>query len=158
VNVIMGINQFAKMCGHFYDGTNGSGYNCKHPECEEMQDDIGWCHSWACPFRCAPDNNDFKNCTRCLCETCANEVNWRGGSKHTKIDCWNCCAECTIDDQRDAKCYTCRCPDYFEDPLILESREARRRKISYERKQRDKPIAIERRKSFHIVKHERGLT
>jgi len=59
MSVIMSINRFAGICGHFYNGEIGSGYNCNHPDCKEVQCGEGWCHSWACPFGCAPDNDDF---------------------------------------------------------------------------------------------------
>ena len=61
MTVIMELDRFTSICGYFYSGKKRSGYNCKHPDCGEIQLGEGWCHSWACPLGTAPDNEDFRN-------------------------------------------------------------------------------------------------
>ena len=61
---IMPINDFANMCGYFYnaylrDGISvNNGYNCSHPKCEEVQEGVGECFEWACPFGWEADEED----------------------------------------------------------------------------------------------------
>ena len=90
------------------------------------------------------------NYTRCLCETCANEANYRS-SKYGFIDCWNCCADCTYETMRDFKCFICRCPDYLEDPQIFEDREARRKAWREIEMRKAEEKAKELRKQIRII-------
>lgn len=61
---IIQINDFANMCGYFYnaylrDGiSSNNGYNCSHPECEEIEEGTGKCFAWACPFGWEADEED----------------------------------------------------------------------------------------------------
>lgn len=55
---IMPINDMANICGYFFNAelddscetSPNNGYNCKHPECGEIQDDIGCCMCSSCPI------------------------------------------------------------------------------------------------------------
>lgn len=61
---IMPINDFANMCGYFYnaylrdDISSNNGYNCSHPECGEIEAGTGKCFTWACPFGWEADEED----------------------------------------------------------------------------------------------------
>jgi hypothetical protein len=38
-------------CRYFFDGADvNNGYGCTHPEQEEVEDDLGRCHSYSCPL------------------------------------------------------------------------------------------------------------
>jgi hypothetical protein len=68
---IMRINSFANQCGYFYNAyiekeiTINNGYNCSHPEQEEIEtvngQKIGSCHCFSCPLGYEADEEDFKN-------------------------------------------------------------------------------------------------
>ena len=69
---IMDFDLFTDFCGHFFccDTTEGyedcaninNGYNCSHPEQEEVEEDeltgkeVGCCHAFSCPL-CYPASN-----------------------------------------------------------------------------------------------------
>lgn len=63
---IMPINDFAGVCGYFFNAEfdpecksrPNNGYNCKHPECEEVYNGVGCCFSWGCPFGWMADEED----------------------------------------------------------------------------------------------------
>ena len=65
------IDAFANRCGYFYNAyikeniSANNGYNCRHPEQEQMHfengKEIGLCYSWSCPCGIEPDEEDFKN-------------------------------------------------------------------------------------------------
>lgn len=63
---IVSINSFANMCGHFYNAaynsfdvpTPNNGYNCNHPECQQIVDGYGCCYTWACPLGWEADEED----------------------------------------------------------------------------------------------------
>ena len=64
--VILELDEFANLCGWFYnaylrDGIEANnGYNCSHPEQEEIREDetsgktAGCCFCWSCPLAYAP--------------------------------------------------------------------------------------------------------
>lgn len=64
---IVEINRLANMFGNFYNaylesGTScNNGYNCRHPGCGEIQEGVGLCHSFSCPFGYEADREDFEN-------------------------------------------------------------------------------------------------
>lgn len=82
IKVVMPLNTFANMCGHFFNCnlTEGfedkpnvnNGYNCSHPDCEDVQDGVGCCFSWSCPLTYSADG---LVCQRCgiECENCGKE-------------------------------------------------------------------------------------
>ena len=63
---IMPINDMANICGYFFNAelddscetSPNNGYNCKHPECGEIQDDIGCCMCSSCPMGWEADEED----------------------------------------------------------------------------------------------------
>ena len=64
----MPINDFANVCGYFFNANfdkdcksyPNNGYNCKHPECEEVSDGIGCCFAFSCPLGWEADEEDCK--------------------------------------------------------------------------------------------------
>jgi hypothetical protein len=68
---IMRINTLANHCGYFYnayienDISVNNGYNCNHPEQEEIEtiygQKIGGCHCFSCPLGYEADEEDFEN-------------------------------------------------------------------------------------------------
>lgn len=58
------INCLANICGYFYNAylkkgvTANNGYNCNHPEQEEVQDGCGCCNAWSCPLGYEADKTD----------------------------------------------------------------------------------------------------
>ena len=90
------------------------------------------------------------NYTRCLCESCANEQNYRS-SKYVKIYCYNCCAECTRETMRDFKCFICRCSDYLDDPQIFEDRAARKKEAEETELREAEERAAKLRKEMKLV-------
>ena len=64
---IYGINEFANQCGYFYNAylengiTANNGYNCRHPDCGEVQDGVGCCFAWGCPLGYEADQEDCDN-------------------------------------------------------------------------------------------------
>ena len=54
-----------------YFGVN-SGFNCRYPEQEEIEDGIGCCYAWSCPL-CNTSNGLI--CAKCgvECEDCGTE-------------------------------------------------------------------------------------
>jgi len=76
VNVLMPINTWANRCGYFFnayltpkdpndtgfypgrDPSPNNGYNCRHPECEEVSDGVGCCHTFSCPLGYEADEED----------------------------------------------------------------------------------------------------
>lgn len=50
----MTINELACRCGYFYNANDkhnvNNGYNCRHPECDEVQEGIGCCFTVSCPL------------------------------------------------------------------------------------------------------------
>jgi hypothetical protein len=81
MKVIMPLNTWANMCGHFFNCclTPGfedkpdvnNGYNCDHPEAEE-QYGIGCCFAHSCPLAYRADGLDCKR-FGIECEDCGNE-------------------------------------------------------------------------------------
>lgn len=62
---IMPINDFANICGYFYNAaynndipTPNNGYNCNHPDCDSIEDDYGCCYAASCPFGWEADEED----------------------------------------------------------------------------------------------------
>lgn len=65
------IDKLTKICGYFYDAREekgvgcNNGYNCNHPEQEEVYKEngveFGCCFAWSCPIGYEPDEEDFKN-------------------------------------------------------------------------------------------------
>lgn len=61
---IMELNDFANICGYFYNAVSekgssvNNGYNCKHPECHEIQNGVGCCMSCSCPLGWEADEDD----------------------------------------------------------------------------------------------------
>lgn len=67
------INEFANICGYFYnaeiekDFNCNNGYNCIHPEQgetdtnKETGEEIGKCYCWSCPLGYEADEEDFAN-------------------------------------------------------------------------------------------------
>jgi uncharacterized protein YfaQ (DUF2300 family) len=66
------LNVFANRCGYFYnaylekDVSINNGYNCNHPDQEEIEttedgEKIGRCFCWSCPLGYEPDEEDFQN-------------------------------------------------------------------------------------------------
>lgn len=63
---LMTINNFANICGYFYNAefdpeatcTPNNGYNCRHPEQEESYGGTGCCYQWSCPLACSADEED----------------------------------------------------------------------------------------------------
>ena len=39
----------------------GGGYNCKHPDCDLIEDGYGCCHTFSCPFGWEADKEDCIN-------------------------------------------------------------------------------------------------
>lgn len=66
VLALMNINTMANRCGYFYnayfdDGAEScpnNGYNCRHPECDDVEDGVGCCHTWSCPLCYEADEED----------------------------------------------------------------------------------------------------
>ena len=77
---IMPINDMANICGYFFNAelddscetSPNNGYNCKHPECGEIQDDIGCCMCSSCPMGWEADEDD---CDELLMEAIELAVN-----------------------------------------------------------------------------------
>lgn len=63
---ITSINCLANICGYFYNAAYGNfnipapnnGYNCNHPDCEEIEDGYGCCYSFSCPLAREADEED----------------------------------------------------------------------------------------------------
>lgn len=63
---ILTINNMANLCGYFFnahfdedcDICPNNGYNCKHPECEEKEQEIGCCYAFSCPLGWEADKED----------------------------------------------------------------------------------------------------
>ncbi|NMB10332.1 MAG: hypothetical protein GX982_06540 [Tissierellia bacterium] len=67
------INEFANMCGYFYNAfleknfSSNNGYNCSHPGQEETDineetgEEIGKCYCWSCPLGFEAEIEDFKD-------------------------------------------------------------------------------------------------
>lgn len=82
ITVVMPLNTLANRCGYFFNCnlTKGfedkpninNGYNCSHPECEEVHDGVGCCYSFSCPVAYAADG---LICQRCgiECDQCGDE-------------------------------------------------------------------------------------
>jgi hypothetical protein len=55
---VLTFDEFAGRCEYFYcyngDTNFNNGYNCSHPDCEEIEEEngekIGCCHSYTCPL------------------------------------------------------------------------------------------------------------
>ena len=78
MTVLMEINTWANRCGYFYnayltpkdsgdtefypgrDPSPNNGYNCRHPDCDCMEDGVGCCYTWSCPFGFEADEEDCK--------------------------------------------------------------------------------------------------
>lgn len=66
VQALMNINTMANRCGWFFNAClddeaesfPNNGYNCRHPECDEVEDGIGCCHTWSCPLCYEADEQD----------------------------------------------------------------------------------------------------
>ena len=76
---IYDLNDFANQCGYFYnayltpkdpndktfcpgrDPSPNNGYNCRHPDCGEVQDGVGCCFAWSCPLGYEADQEDCDN-------------------------------------------------------------------------------------------------
>ncbi len=85
MQVIMQLNTFANMCGHFFncnmepgykDKPNvNNGYNCDHPDCGDADEGIGKCLASACPLAFPADGLDCQKAgmTHEECEDCGRE-------------------------------------------------------------------------------------
>jgi len=57
MKALMHINTWANRCGYFFNAAldpdaescPNNGYNCRHPDCEEVSDGIGCCYAHSCP-------------------------------------------------------------------------------------------------------------
>lgn len=67
IEVMMPINTWANRCGYFYNAhfdkaalsTPNNGYNCRHPECAEVDENgVGCCFAWGCPLCYEADEED----------------------------------------------------------------------------------------------------
>jgi hypothetical protein len=70
---IHSINEFANMCGYFFNACIeqnficNNGYNCNHPEQkeadvnEEAGTKVGRCYAWSCPLAYEADEEDFQD-------------------------------------------------------------------------------------------------
>ena len=76
MKALMDINVWANRCGYyfnayltpfdpddkeFYPGKEPSpnnGYNCRHPDCDSVEDGVGCCYAWACPLGYEADEED----------------------------------------------------------------------------------------------------
>lgn len=82
MTVIMRLNTWANMCGHFFNCclTPGfenkpdvnNGYNCNHLEQEEEYEGVGCCFAHSCPLAYPADGGDCKK-FGIDCENCGNE-------------------------------------------------------------------------------------
>jgi len=67
MQVLMEINDWANRCGYFFnaylekDISMNNGYNCRHPECDHIEQGVGSCHAGACPFGFEADEEDCIN-------------------------------------------------------------------------------------------------
>lgn len=67
---VMPINDFANICGYFFNAefddscetSPNNGYNCKHPNCGEIQNGIGCCMTCSCPLGYEADEEDCVEC------------------------------------------------------------------------------------------------
>lgn len=70
---IMTINEFASVCGYFYNANfdpetpcvPNNGYNCRHPKQGEKQNGVGCCFQWSCPLAIPANEED---CEKYGCE------------------------------------------------------------------------------------------
>lgn len=66
MTVLMQINSLANRCNFFYNANfdpeaivcPNNGYNCRHKDCQEQQDGIGYCMASACPLAYEADEKD----------------------------------------------------------------------------------------------------
>jgi len=66
MKVLMPINAWANRCGYFFNAhldpetqsSANNGYNCRHSECERIEDGVGCCHAWSCPLGYEADEED----------------------------------------------------------------------------------------------------
>lgn len=82
MNVLITLNALANRCGHFYnDSFNdlcgerplvNNGYNCNHPDCEEISCGVGMCLGSCCPVAYRSDGRICQKCS-VECEQCGDE-------------------------------------------------------------------------------------
>lgn len=80
MKVLMSLNSLANRCGYFFNNdlknpsgpSVNNGYNCSHPDCEEVQDGIGCCYSFSCPLAYSADGLVCSH-AGVECEDCGNE-------------------------------------------------------------------------------------
>lgn len=66
MTALMEINTFANHCGFFFNAyldpdtqsSANNGYNCRHPDCDRVEDGVGCCHTWSCPLGYEADEED----------------------------------------------------------------------------------------------------
>lgn len=85
MTVIMPLNTWANMCGHFFNSSYGNffgphvnnGYNCDHVDNEEVYEHVGCCYAHSCPLAYHDDGLMCQrfgiNCVDCGNEDCECE-------------------------------------------------------------------------------------
>lgn len=76
MKALMRVNTWANRCGYFFnayltpadpgdetfypgrDPDPNNGYNCRHPNCEVIEDGVGCCHTFSCPLAYEADEAD----------------------------------------------------------------------------------------------------
>lgn len=67
---IMTINEFANICGYFYNAeldpeapcAPNNGYNCRHLQQKEKHNGVGCCFQWSCPLAVSAEKEDCEEC------------------------------------------------------------------------------------------------
>ena len=110
VLVMMELDDLTGLCGFFYDAAkededcpSHSGYDCRHPACEEGDEGVGACFTFSCPLGARADGQDCKK----YGYDCSEREDFCGGKdcsecKHNdgcedQIGCDNCDLMCYID-------------------------------------------------------------
>lgn len=61
---IITFDDFVAQCEHFYcheEINVNNSYNCKHSKQEYLEEGIGCCYSWTCPFGYEAEKEDFED-------------------------------------------------------------------------------------------------
>lgn len=79
--IIMHIEQLTELCDFFYsyeEENINNGYNCKNPNCEEIEEiaggTIGKCYAFSCPLFPQADHDDLKQHDKDLFEEYKNDT------------------------------------------------------------------------------------
>ena len=60
------LDDLIRICGHFYDaeeekGVNvNNGYNCNHPQQDEIDEGCGCCYAFSCPLGVEAELEEFR--------------------------------------------------------------------------------------------------